>query len=267
MISQVLTFQQLWLAALAVTAVSAGVIGYPRRYRPLDVVLALFPLAALTLLLAVRWVMTGHPPIFGAFENTLSASWSVAAVVTVAALGAPNRLRGDLQRLLAPLPPLVLISGLLFDPTPAVMGANERALLGYVHGAVGWLGFALLLVATIVAARALHTRHDATAHLWDGYLFRLLCVGFVGLSVTMATGALYSFALFTDWYRWQIVEVLAAVIWLSYALVLHARLFFGWKDRRLAWATIAIGPIMLAAYWVWAFFPGTYHYFGRLIGT
>lgn len=262
MIAQTPTFGQLWLATLAIGAVSAGVLGLAREHRRRDLILAAIPLAALTALLGSRWAITGHPPVFGSFENTLLSAWSLALVTFAVTVTAPRAIRGAIQRLIAPLPPLMLASGLLFDPTPAVMGANERALLGYLHGAVGWLGFALLLVATVVAVRSLAAAHDGTTHVWDTYLFRLLCAGFVGLTATMASGAVYSFVLFSDWYRWQIVETLAAALWLAYALALHSRLFFGWKGRRLAWVTIAVGPVLLAAYWIWAFFRSTYHYFG-----
>lgn len=267
MIVRTHSFELLWIVALTFQAVSAGALRMPRRSRWLGLVMVASSLILSTAVLALRWESTGHPPLFGAFENTLLASWSVALVVFVAALTAPERLHDALLRTLAPLPPLILAAGVLLDSTSAVMGANERTLVGYVHGTIGWLGFALLLVATVVAGRVVRSRHDADGRFWDGYLFRLLCVGFIGLTATMATGSLYSFILYSDWYRWQIVETLTAATWLAYALVLHSRLFFGWKDRRLAWATIAIGPLLLAAYWIWAVFPGTYHYFGRLLGA
>ena len=264
---RVQAFWVLWAASLGAAAFFAVIVRFQWRRGRLNLALSSCSVALLTALLAARWVVSGHPPLFGAFENALLASWSAAVAVLVTRATAPVPIQLPLERALTPVPPAILLAGLLFDSTPTAMGAAERVWLGYVHGVTGWLGFAVLVAATVVAGRVLQARDDATSPLWDWYLFRVLCVGFVGLTATIASGSLYSLMLFSDWYRWQIVETLAAAIWIAYSLVLHARLFFRWKGRQLAWATISIAPLLLSAYWIWAVFPGTYHYFGRLIGA
>jgi ABC-type transport system involved in cytochrome c biogenesis permease subunit len=86
-------------------------------------------------------------------------------------------------------------------------------------------------------------------------------VGFALFTVMMCVGAVYSFLLFADWYRWEIVGTSTFIGWLGYGAVLHAYLLFGWTGRRLAWATLGLLPVLLFAFWSWSVFSGTYHYF------
>jgi ABC-type transport system involved in cytochrome c biogenesis permease subunit len=77
----------------------------------------------------------------------------------------------------------------------------------------------------------------------------------------------YSLMLFSDWYRWQLVEAFAAAAWVAYSMLLHARLMFGWRGRKLAWFAVALVPLMVGTFWVWSVYPGTYHYFERVLAS
>lgn len=252
-----------WAGALAV-AVGAAVLSVRAKKPTLHTWVPVIQLAAASSIVVARVLQVGRLPIFGAFENTIVSAWAAAVVAAGAVHLAPAGIKKDLARVLSPYVPLIIAFGALMPRTPGLMGANERALIGYLHGYSGWFGFGLLLTATAVSVTTVRAeaRGHADAGLWSAYLFRLLCVGFVWLTATMVTGSLYSFALFSDWYQWQIVEVLAALVWLAYALLIHAHLLFGWKSRRLAIGVLWVGPLLLATFWIWSFFPATYHYFG-----
>lgn len=259
------TLSAFWVSYWTALAVGAGAtvaLWMPARLRGPGAVWAGTVVVACTVLLTVRWIVAGHPPVLGAFENTLMSAWSMSLVVLATSVWGSGRAREALPPLLAALVPPTLLAGRLFASEPIPMSSAERSWLGYVHAAAGWLAFALLLAATTVAIRALATRTEQSVREWDAHLLRLLGWGFIGLTATMVSGSIFSFVLFSEWYRWQIVETLAAATLLAYGLVLHARLFFAWRNRRLAVAVAAVGPLLLAAFWIWAVFPDTYHYFG-----
>lgn len=257
------TFDLVWVTA-AVVAAGAATVTLAIGSHRLRVWAPAIHVAATTAILAARTMQIGRLPVFGPFENTIVAGWAASVVIAASCFSAPTAIKDRLARALAPCVPLILVAGAAFSRSKGLMGANERALIGYAHGYVGWFGFGLFLSATVTAVLVLRAegRKDSDGETLSAHLFRLLCFGFAWLTATMASGALYSFLLFSDWYQWQIVEVLSALIWLGYALLIHAHLLFGWKTRRLAIGVLAAGPLLLATYWIWSFLPITYHYFG-----
>lgn len=254
-------------AAFALLAAGVAALWLPRAKAgaKLGFAALLAGLAALTVSIAVRWIASGRPPVLGTFENSLVAAWMVTAVALLVASVGPFRRLPHLTRLVAPWALAVLAYGLAFEREPMRLEAAGRSVVGYLHALAGWAAFAVLLAATMSAAGLLLSKGEDGSLRWDQALSRLAGVGFALLTATMASGSIYSMMLFSDWYRWQIVEVLSAAAWLAYGLLLHSRLLQGWRGARLAWSTLAVTPLMLAAFWIWSVYPDTYHYFERVL--
>lgn len=218
---------------------------------------------------AVRWAIVGRPPVIGTFENTLVTATLVVGTALVLSRFGPPAKRPPLPGLLAPWALALLAGGQFARRAPLPIDAGGRAVIGYVHAFVGWLDFAILLGSLAAAIGVLAYKRSAgegaDEGIWDEALARLLGLGFALLTATMASGSIYSFILFGEWYRWQVVESAAAVAWLAYASLLHLRLLHRWRGQKLARATLAAFPLAVIAFWVWAVYPATYHYFDAVL--
>lgn len=253
----------LWWVALALFAVGAVALWLPRRAWICGAVLLGAGVAVDVVFTVRRALDIGQPPVLGTFENTLVAAPIIGSIAIGYALVGPFAGKPQLTRVLAPWAPLTLAYGLLFRSEPLALEAAGRSLLAYAHAFVGWTDLGFLLAATMAAAGAAWVGEKESP--WDEAHVRALGIGFALLTVTMATGAVLSMLLFSEWFRWQIVEALTAALWIAYGLILHARLMFGWRGRKLAGATLAALPLALAAFWIWSVYPDTYHYFEKAL--
>ncbi len=253
--------------SLAAAAYAAGWIlavwGLPRADRrgARDVTIAmLLGFAAHTAAIAIRWISSGHAPVFGTFESALADSWALAGL-TLVALVRFGELR-EVPVVSLPLVLLLWVHGLSFNQKHFPLTISERSLWIDLHAAAAWVAFASYALA-FAAALPLLLARDRPMDTLDEHMFRFTVWGFVAQSVTMASGAYYGFLLFGEWWRWDPVESLALVAWLAYALVIHLRLFFGWRARRAAWVTVASTVALVASYKLIPHLPAgtTYHVF------
>lgn len=258
-------FWMLYGVATVATALGSVAFWGPRWARTSGIVLLLVAVGGFIGTLGSRWMIAGRPPVIGTFENTLvTATLIVAVAVAVACFGPPTP-QPPLPGLIAPWALVVLAGGSLAIRTPLPIDAGGRTLIGYFHALVGWLDFALLVGSFAAAIGLLLCRRAADDAAWDEALTRLLGLGFALLTLTIASGSVYSFILFGEWYRWQIVETASAVAWLACATLLHLRLLHRWQGRRLAVATLVAFLITVPAFWIWAVYPTTYHYFDAVL--
>ena len=99
---------------------------------------------------------------------------------------------------------------------------------------VGWLGRWLDLLPPLLTLEKL--------------LFRLIAAGFVLLTLTIASGLLFSEELFGRVFRFDHKTVFAVISWVMFAGILAGRRFYGWRGRvALRWV-IASFCILLLAY-------------------
>lgn len=258
-----------WLLyGVALLALVGGCVSFlPRRTSRFALPLLAVALSCLVGALFVRSLIAGRLPVIGTFENTMVAAAMIVMTALVCALWGPPLKRPSLAELIAPWAVLVLAGGLFAPLAPIPIDAGGRTLIGYVHAFVGWLDFAVMVGTLAASIGLLINTVNADENAWDESLSRLLGLGFALLTATMASGSIYSYLLFGEWYRWQLVESAAALAWLSYAALLHLRLLHRWRGRRLAYAVLAAFPLAVIAFWVWAIYPNTYHYFDAVLRT
>lgn len=225
-----------------------------------------------TLALAIRWVESGHPPVFGSFENSLLCAWFLAlACIAVR----PSRSWRHLPVGLLPSALVTLVWGVWFNRNRIPLTISERHLWIDIHAVVAWVAYVFLTAALLVAVLALVRAREAKrgreyALLADmprgGWCEEIvaqsLAWSFVWFSAVIVTGSIYSLLLFGELWRWDTVEVLALIIWLMLGLTLHVRRFFGWRGWRVS-AMVAFTYLgVIVIYWILALFPrSTYHYF------
>lgn len=206
-----------------------------------------------TVLVAWRWVSTGHVPTIGNFENALVGSW----FIVVATLWASWR-----EKLVAvataalPLALVVLGGGALSDPSPQPFVAALNSFWLYIHIFFAWLAYGSYTVAcgagivylTRTRAGAPAPSAEALARL-DELMFRSTVFGFVTDAVMIAAGAIWAKDLWGSYWSWDPVETWSLVSWLVYGLALHLRTTLGWRGRRLAWLLVAAVVTVIISFW------------------
>jgi ABC-type transport system involved in cytochrome c biogenesis permease subunit len=235
-------------AALIVLALVAGAFGLRRGTAAFSSIL----FAAVTLTVWIlRWIETGHLPLFGTYENALSIALatSLAGVVWRAASGATSLIAA-----------LVLAQGVTYDPMPYALTISERSLVVDVHAVLAWLAFGVFAAAAGLAVRVGLVR-GGDVH--GALLERALTIGFVLHTAMIASGSLYKFMLFGKVWSWDPIETMALMAWLAYGTLLHMSLLAGWGARRLARWSIATFVVLVLSYRAIIYFPSftTYHIF------
>ena len=69
----------------------------------------------------------------------------------------------------------------------------------------------------------------------DELSYKTIAIGFIFLSIGMATGAYRTKIIWGSYWNWDPVETSTLIIWLIYALILHGRYqrWWGWKLNSL----------------------------------
>jgi ABC-type uncharacterized transport system permease subunit len=112
-----------------------------------------------------------------------------------------------------------------------LMTVLERRLHGHARAAS--LGSALAALPPLLSMEIL--------------LFRLIAVGFVLLTLTLATGVVYSETIFGQAMKFNHKTVFAVISWLIFAGLLAGRYFYGWRGRvALRWTLAGFLTLLLA---------------------
>ena len=154
-----------------------------------------------------------------------------------------------------PLP--ALFPGLIAPP-------SARSFEFRMHAVLAVLAYGLFTMAALhallmtVLERKLH-RHARTGSLagplaglppllsMEVLLFRLIGVGFILLTLTLATGIVYSETIFGQAAKFDHKTVFAVASWLIFAALLAGRYLYGWRGRvALRWTLAGFLTLLLA---------------------
>ena len=237
---------------------------------------------------AVRWIGSGHPPVFGTYEATLSASWFLLLFVALSWRSVHRHFR-LLVLTCVPMALLLLLYGLVFFNTERMpLTISELSLWVDFHALFSWLAFAPFTLAFCLSGFYLwssrsgaaapapflfgsESRGNTTAHespkrqldIIDELAFRYINFGFVNHTVMFALGSYYSSILFGSWWLWDPVFSTSLMAWLLVGLTIHLRLFFNWNGRRAAWLFVLVFSVLNISYWGMVYLPtgSTFHIF------
>jgi ABC-type uncharacterized transport system permease subunit len=129
-----------------------------------------------------------------------------------------------------------------------------------IHVAVALIAYALFLVAAVQALvlmgleKRLHRRIlDATSErtppllTLERFLFRLVATGFVLLTLTIASGGLFSEQVFGQPFKFTHKSVFSVLAWLVFGALLAGRWRYGWRGRvALRWILAGSALLFLA---------------------
>ena len=69
--------------------------------------------------------------------------------------------------------------------------------------------------------------------------YRMICLGFLLLTVVILSGAIWAEQAWSRWWSWDPKETWAMITWILYAIYLHQRLRMNWQGRRMAILSLA----------------------------
>ena len=162
--------------------------------------------------------------------------------------------------------PLVLPLAALAVPLPALFpGLASSATYAQapefkLHLALAMIAYSLFVIALLhatlmaVAERQLHLRSTFTVMnlppllTLEKLLFRVIAAAFVFLTLTLATGIVFSESLFGRALRADHKTVFALLSWLTFGLLLAGRRLYGWRGRTALRWTITGFVLLILAY-------------------
>jgi ABC-type uncharacterized transport system permease subunit len=163
-----------------------------------------------------------------------------------------------MQPLLLPLAAAALPLPALF-PGLASSGAHAQAPEFKLHLALAMIAYSLFVIALLHAAlmalveRRLHRKDPGPLGslppllTLEQLLFRVIGAAFVFLSLTLATGIVFSEELFGRALSFDHKTVFAVLSWLTFGLLLAGRWRFGWRGRTaLRWTLTGFFMLMFA---------------------
>ena len=221
-------------------------------------------LAVHTLFTICRGVAAGRLPLANQFEFANGFAWACA----VLGLGMHVRMKQKWV-LTASMPAAFLvISYAAFQPMeirdlmPALRSTwfglhIGSAIFSYAAFAIsGGLGVWYLLQC------AKGADEKSTALRQADYMgYRMVCLGFLLLTVVILSGAIWAEQAWSRWWSWDPKETWALITWIIYAVYLHQRLRMNWQGKRMAWMSlIALVCVLFTFAGVNLLLPGLHSY-------
>lgn len=199
------------------------------------------------------WIMTGAL-LAGRVEALSMVGFVTLALFLALEVGYRRPVMGAF---VTPLAVGVLLPGIFYGPQ-SVGSALHGPLLA-VHVGLAVAGLAAFAVATGVAGMYLVMEREAKRKRF-GLLFdrlpslqflddlhrKLALWGFLGLSLTLISGAFFARTSETSY--WSLKAIVTVGVWLIFGLVLQARVFGGWRGRKLALLTMGGFCVLLVSF-------------------
>ncbi len=184
-----------------------------------------------------RGIAAGRLPLANQFEFASGFAWAVALLGFI--------LYGRLRQegiLTAAMPAAFLIlSYAAFQPReikelmPALRSTWFALHIG--SAAFSYAAFAIvggLGVSYLLRLRKGKEESDPQMKQLDYLGYRMVCLGFLLLTVVIFSGAIWAEQAWSSWWSWDPKETWALITWIFYAIYLHQRLRLRWQGKRMA---------------------------------
>lgn len=199
--------------------------------------------------IAARYDAQGSLPWAGNYENGLMGGWFIIAFTLYVILR-----QKTLQGIALATVPFTLILmgyGVTQNPVLSPKVASLQTIWLYIHVYFAWLAFGSFTLAMGTGILYLFKHRDEssgrntpfyqkfpTLQRLDELIFRYIVFGFITCAIMIASGAIWAKDLWGNYWSWDPVEIWSLVTWLFYGLIIHLRVTFGWRGKRIAWLSI-----------------------------
>ncbi len=243
----ILFFSSLALLFLAAVGQFAGTVFKKERLQKAAWLVFLLSFSLLTLYMIVRGVRAGRLPLSNQFEFGSAFAWAIGIMLLVLRI----RRQADWLTVAALPMAFLVLSYAALQPREItdLMPALRSAWFGF-HIGSAVLAYAAFIVAGSVGLRYLSAQKKETAdelrlQQMDYMSYRMIAFGFLMLTVTILSGAIWAEQAWSAFWTWDPKEVWALITWIIYAVYLHLRLRVKRRGRPMAlYAAIAV-PVVL----------------------
>lgn len=225
--------------------------------------LFLAALAAHTAFLVARGVIAHRLPLSNQFEFAAAFSWGISLLLLIVRA----RFRGDwLTAAALPMAFLVLSYAALQPREITELMPALRSSWFAFHIGSAVFSYAAFMLAGCAGIRYLlaSKRPDADElqlHQMDYMGYRLVALGFLLLTVTILSGAIWAEQAWSSFWTWDPKEVWALITWIIYAVYLHLRLRAKHSGVKMAWFAVIAVPVVLFTFaGVNTLMPGLHSY-------
>ncbi len=257
-----------WIALscyLGATVAAAVYVGLRKpAVRNIVLWLTVIGLAANTVALVVRSVLSAHPPVTNLFEYMSLFAWAV--VIGFLAIWRRKGLE-LLTVFAAPVAFCIMVVASLFpaEIEQQLIPALQSYWL-WIHVSLAVLAEAAFAVAFVASVLYLIGKPRSFKGLPDADTLDMVTYRSIGIGFPLFTiGALFAGAVWaqkawgTPW-SWDPKETSSLIVWLVYAIYLHARLVRGWRGTGAAWLSIAGFALTIFTILGSIFFAGLHSY-------
>jgi cytochrome c-type biogenesis protein CcsB len=205
----------------------------------------------------LRWVESyqlgiGHAPLTNLYESLIFFAWTIALIYIWIEWKTKSRAAGVFVTPFA----FLAMAYASFSPNmidriqPLIPALQSNWLIAHVLTCfLGYAAFAvscsLSILYLIMKLRADQQNDDPGIKSYfpgipvlDELIYRTIIIGFLLLTVGIATGSIWAHSAWGTYWSWDAKETWSLITWLVYAALLHARMIKGWYGTRIAWLSI-----------------------------
>ena len=217
-----------------------------------------------TVYFVARGVKAGRVPLANQFEFSMAFSWGIAALLIVFRA----RLHAEWLSVAAMPMAFLVLSYAALKPMEIteLMPALKSTWFVFHIGSAMFSYSAFVLAGCVGLRYLLLSRREKEPDAlklrqMDFLSYRLIALGFLLLTVTILTGAIWAEQAWSSFWTWDPKEVWALITWIIYAVYLHLHLRKNANAKMLAWYVVIAVPVVLFTFaGVNTLMPGLHSY-------
>ncbi len=234
-----------------------------------------------TAAIIMRWIESyqmgiGHAPLSNLYESLIFFSWTIALIYIWIEWKTRSRTIGVFATPFA----FLSMAYASFSPDmntriqPLMPALQSNWLIAHVLTCfLGYAAFAVSCSLSIMylikkprsgkktGSQGITSYFPGIAVL-DDLVYQMILVGFLLLTVGIATGSIWAHSAWGTYWSWDPKETWSLITWLLYAALLHARMIKGWHGTRIAWLSIIGFACVLFTYFGVNFILSGLHSYG-----
>jgi len=211
-----------------------------------------------------------HFPITSLSESLGFLAWSITLTFIIASFRYRINVLGAF--VLPFVSSLMVFSELLWDENQSIP-AMLRSRWVYLHSTVAFLAYAAFFLTFVSGVLYLIQEKELKTKRFRFFYFRLpplqvcddllrrsLFAGFILMSLTIVTGAVWAQHAWGRFWNWDPKETASLITWAIYFLLVNYRLSAGWRGRRAAYISIVGFLSTLFTFGAASWFKGLHTY-------
>jgi len=259
----VLFFGSLIFYFITIIIYFSGLVFKKEKLRKISWIIFLAGFAMESAYLLARGITAGRLPLSNQFEFATAFSWGIALLLIII------RVKSKSEWLSAVAMPMTFLvmsyAALQPKEITELMPALRSAWFG-LHIGAAVFSYSSFVIAGCIGLRYIISRKKETADdlklmQMDYMEYRFIAFGFLLLTVTIISGAIWAEQAWSAFWTWDPKEVWALITWIIYAVYLHLRLRMKKSGEKMAWFSVIAVPIVIFTFiGVNTLLPGLHSY-------